>query len=174
MEPKFENRFTRSVEVEKELYKYSMTRTAASIILYIFVALLLLVNIMFIVFWGVDFINILTIALCLICIGMRPIQYQRAIKLTEKRLNELNNGQMPEIVTQITDTELISHSSDREEPVHIPLSSLKKLFITDNYYMIRTDAKMVYAFKKGLFTIGNEAVFASHIREIIAKNKSKK
>lgn len=174
MEPKFENRFTRSVEVEKELYKYSMTRTPASIILYIFIALLLAVNIMFIVFWGVDFINILTIALCLICIGMRPIQYQRAIKLTEKRLNELNNGQMPEIVTQITDTELISHSSDREEPAHVPINGLKKLFITENYYMIRTDSKLVYAFKKGLFTIGNEAEFVPYIQNVIAQSKSKK
>ncbi|MBQ7219203.1 MAG: YcxB family protein, partial [Ruminococcus sp.] len=97
-----------------------------------------------------------------------------AIQAAKKRYAEQTNNHGEITVTEtVTDEVLISDSTAREEPLEVPLSHIKKLFTTNNFYMVVTSEKMIYAFKKGAFTLGTEEAFTAFMTQQIEHNKRK-
>lgn len=174
MEPKFVNRFIRSFEVEQELYRSLLLCSPPIIACYIILGIVLTVDIALCVFTGLAYAYMAVFAMCVIVLFVLFFRYFSAISASKARFAEDTNNKGEVTVTaSLTEDMLISESSDREEPVKVPYSDLTNHFITKHYYMIRTKEKMVYAFKKGSFTVGKEDDFIPFIQQIIDKNKRK-
>ena len=99
-------------------------------------------------------------------------QFHASDVSSRKRFAEdTNNKGVVTVTATLTDEELISESSDREDPVLILHSEFTKVFVTKHYYMIQTVEKMVYVFKKGAFSVGKEEEFLPYVQQIIESNK---
>ena len=55
--------------------------------------------------------------------------------------------------------------------MEVPFQKFSKVFETQHYYMLYTDDRMVYVFKKGAFEAGSEEEFLPYIRQQIDNNK---
>lgn len=174
MQPKYVNRFQRSFEIEQELYRYLHLTSPPIIASLIILGVILTANLAMCVFIGLAYANLAVFAMCVIVLFVLFYRYYAAIQAGKKRLAEdTNNKGAITVTATLTDEELISESSDREEPVAVPCSSFTKVFVTRHYYMIQTAEKMVYVFKKGAFSVGDENDFLPYIRLVIENNKSR-
>lgn len=174
MKPKFVSRFPRSFEIERELYRYMHLTSPPIIACYILLGIVLVVNLVLCLAVGLIYANMAIFAMCGIALFVLFFRYFAAMKAGKARHTEDTNNKGEITVTAtLTDDELISESSDREEPINVPLSQFKTVFATKHYYMIQTDERMVYVFKKDAFTVGKEEEFLPYVRQIIEKNKSR-
>ncbi len=172
MDPKYVNRFTRSFEVEQELYRYMHLTSTPIIVSLALIATVLLVDVAAGVLYGMNYANMAVFAMAVIVLLILFYRYYSAVKAAKSRFEEDTNNKGEVTVTAtITEDRLISESSDREEPVEVPFRAFQKAFVTKHYYMIYTDERMVYAFRKGAFTVGDEAGFFPYIRQLVNKNK---
>lgn len=174
MDPIFVNQFPRTFDVEKELYQYIHITSPSSLVCFITLALVIVVNLGVCLIFGLLYANLAVFAMAIIVLLFMVVRYYTAIQAAKKRYAEQTNNHGEITVTEtITDEELISESTAREEPLEVPLSDLKKMFVTKNYYMIITAEKMIYAFKKGAFTLGSEEEFTAFMTQQIEHNKRK-
>ncbi|MBQ3418340.1 MAG: YcxB family protein [Ruminococcus sp.] len=174
MEPKFVNRFQRSFDVEKELYLYLHITAPPMLISLIILGVTAVVNLIVCLVCGLTYANLAVFAMCFIVLCIILYRYYAAIQAGRSRLKEETNNKGEITVTASLDgDELISESTAREEPVYVPFSQLKKVFVTKNFYMIQTEEKMVYVFKKGAFSVGKEEDFLPYVRQLIEHNKKK-
>ena len=136
---------------------------------------LFVVNIVMCLISGLLYANMAVFAMVVIVLFVLFYRYYSAIQAGKKRLAEDTNNKGEVTVTAtLTDEELISESSDREEPVTVPFSHFLKVFVTKHYYMIQTTDKMVYVFKKDAFSVGKEEEFLPYVQQIIENNKRKR
>ncbi len=172
MQPKFVNRFKRSFEVEQELYRYLYLTSPAIIASYVILGIVLITDIILCLVSGLLYAYMAVFAMCVIVLFIMFFRYFSAIQAAKARFAEDTNNKGEVTVTAtLTDDMLISKASDREEPIKVPYADLNNLFITNHYYMIRTTEKMVYVFKKGAFSVGNEEEFLPYVRQIVENNK---
>ena len=174
MKPRFVNRFQRSFEVEQELYRYLHLSSPAIIASYIILGVVLVTDIILCLVTGLVYAYMAVFAMCVIVLFILFFRYFSAIQAAKARFAEdTNNKGTVTVTATLTDDELISEASDRDDPIKIACSHFKKVFVTKHYYMLQTDEKMVYVFKKGAFSVGNEEEFLPHIQQVIARNKQK-
>ena len=174
MNPKFVNRFQRSFEVEQELYRYLHLSSPAIIACYIISGVVLVTDIVLCLTTGLVYAYMAVFAMCVIVLFVLFFRYFSAIRAAKARFaEETNNKGAVTVTASLTDTTLISESSDRETPIEVACSHFKKVFVTKHYYMIQTDEKMIYVFKKGAFSVGNEEEFLPCLRQVIDNNKQK-
>lgn len=174
MEPKYENKFTRTFDVERELYKYMHLQSPSSIACFVILGIVAVVNLVMCIIAGFAYVNMAVFIMCVIVIFVMFFRYYSSLKTAEKRLREDTRGATDIEITAILDGEdLISKSSDRDKETVVPYSNFRKIFATKSFYMIQTDAKLVYVFKKGCFTIGSEADFIPYVNRILEHNKRK-
>ncbi len=171
MEPKFVNRFIRSFEIEKELYRYQHLTSKPIIICYIMLGIVIVINLAMCIANGLAYANMSIFAMCFIILFVLFFRYYSAITIAKRRFNEDTNNKGEIVVTTtLNGEELISESSDREKPITVAYSQFKKVFFTKNYYMIQTSGEMIYAFRKNAFTLGSEEDFLNYINQIFKKN----
>lgn len=172
MQPKFVNRFQRSFEVEKELYRYLYLSSPAIIASYIILGVVLITDIILCLVSGLLYAYMAVFAMCVIVLFVLFYRYFSAMQAAKSRFAEdTNNKGTVTVTATLTDDMLISDSSDRDESIEVPYADLKKLFVTKHYYMIQTSEKMVYVFKKGAFSVGKEEEFLPYVRQLIENNK---
>jgi hypothetical protein len=175
MKENFVNEFQRSFEIEKELYRYTYLTSPAIIACYIILGVVLITDIVLCIIGGLAYAYMAVFAMCMIVLFVLFFRYYSAMQAGKKSFAEdTNNKGEVTVTTTMTDEELISESSDREKPIFVPHKNILKVFETEHYYMIQTSDRMVYVFKKGAFSVGEEADFLPYIRQIIENNKRKR
>ena len=175
MNPKFLNRFIRTFEVERELYRYMYLTSPLSLAALIILATVLVIDIVASIILGMNYANMAVFAMCVILLFVMFFRYFSAIQSGKARFAEDTNNKGEVTVTStVTEGMLISETSDRETPVEVPFKKFKKVFETKNYYMLYTDEKMVYVFKKGAFEKGKEEEFLPYISRQIENNKHRR
>ena len=172
MNPKFLNRFIRTFEVEQELYRYMNLTSPLNLAALIILAAVLIIDVAASIILGLNYANMAVFAMCIILRFVLFFRYFSAIQKGKARFAEdTNNKGEVTVTTTVTEGKLISETSDRETPVEVPFKKFKKIFATEHYYMLYTDEKMVYVFKKGAFEEGNEEEFLPYISQQIENNK---
>ena len=175
MNPKFVNRFTRSLEVEQELYRTIHLTGMPMMAVLVILSLVLVIDIAASILFGLSYANMAVFAMAVIALLVVFYRYYAAVQAAKKRFAEDTNNKGEVTVTaSLGDDMLVSESSDRAEPVRVPREKLRKAFVTKHYYMIYTDEKMVYVFKKGAVTVGDEAAFFPYLRELIDRNRRRR
>ncbi len=175
MTPKYVNRFQRSFDIEKELYRYLHLTSPPIIVSYILLGIVFGVNLAMSIVNGLAYANMAIFAMCVIVMFVLLFRYFSAVKAGGKRFSEDTNNKGEVTVTAtLTGEELISESSDREKPIKVAYSEFKKLFVTEHYYILLAGEGMVYAFKKGSFSAGNESEFIRYVTQIIEDNKRRR
>jgi hypothetical protein len=175
MKPKFESRFERSFEIEKELYLYLHITSPSMIVCFVLLGIVLVANTVSCLVFGLLYANLAVYAMGFIALFVLLYRYYAAMQAGKKRLAEdTNNKGAITVTATLTDEELISESSDRDDPIFVEFKHFKKVFETPHYYMIQTDDKMVYVFKKGAFSVGSEEEFLPFVGRILDRNKRKK
>lgn len=174
MDPRFVNRFQRSFEVEQELYRYLHLSSPAVIACYIILGVVLITDIILCLVSGLVYAYMAVFAMCVIVLFILFFRYFSAIQSAKARFTEDTNNKGEVTVTAaMTDDLLISEASDREAPIKVAYSHFRKVFVTKHYYMLQTDEKMVYVFKKGAFSVGSEEEFLPYLQQVIERNQRK-
>lgn len=172
MQPKFESQFERTFDIEQELYRYMHLTSPPMIASLVILGVIFVVNLVMMLFVGMLYANMAVLAMCVMVLFVLLLRYYLAVQAAKKRFAEdTNNKGVVTVTATLTDEELISESSDREDPVLILHSEFTKVFVTKHYYMIQTVEKMVYVFKKGAFSVGKEEEFLPYVQQIIESNK---
>lgn len=172
MQPKFESQFERTFDIEQELYRYMHLTSPPMIASLVILGVIFVVNLVMMLFVGMLYANMAVFAMCVMVLFVLLLRYYLAVQAAKKRFSEdTNNKGVVTVTATLTDEELISESSDREDPVLILHSEFTKVFVTKHYYMIQTVEKMVYVFKKGAFSVGKEEEFLPYVQQIIESNK---
>ena len=174
MNPRFVNRFQRSFEVEQELYRYLHLSSPAIIASCIILGVVLVTDIILCLVSGLVYAYMAVFAMCVIVLFILFFRYFSAIQAAKARYAEdTNNKGAVTVTATLTGEGLISEASDRNAPIEVACSHFKKVFVTKHYYMLQTDEKMVYVFKKGAFSVGNEEEFLPCLQQVIERNKQK-
>lgn len=175
MDSKFVNQFTRTFEVEKELYRYLHLTSPAMRAALIMIGAVMVIDVAASIVLGMNYANMAVFAMCCILLFVLFFRYYAAMQAAKQRYAEdTNNKGEVNVTATVTDDRLISESSDREEPVEVPLKNVYRVFETPHYYMLHTVDKMVYVFQKGAFTTGDEAAFLPFMQQLTANNKRRR
>ena len=175
MNPDFVSQFPREYQIEQELYRYLYLTAPMIVAVFIILGVVLVVNLVSVLLFGLLYANMAIFAMCGIVLFVMFFRYFSAIKTSQARFAEdTNNKGTITVTATICDGKLISGSSDREKPIEVACEHFKKAFETKHYYWVYTDDKMVYAFKKGAFSVGREEDFLPYIGKVIENKKSKK
>ncbi len=173
MEPKFVSEFTRSIDVEEEMYRYLFLSSPSNIVCWCILGVVAAANLVMMLIIGIAYANLAVLVMCIVLVFWMLYRYFTAVRISRKRLQELSGGNPIQLRAVLTDKELISESSDREQPTIVPFENLKAVFVTKHYYMIRTDARLIYAFRKGSFVVGREEEFLPAVKAVLERNKHK-
>lgn len=175
MNPDFVSQFPREYQIEQELYRYLYLTAPMIVAVFIILGVVLVVNLVSVLLFGLLYANMAIFAMCGIVLFVMFFRYFSAIKTSQARFAEdTNNKGTITVTATICDGKLISGSSDREKPIEVACEHFKKAFVTKHYYWVYTDDKMVYAFKKGAFSVGREEDFLPYINQVIQNKKRKK
>ena len=175
MNPDFVSQFPREYQIEQELYRYLYLTAPMIVAVFIILGVVLVVNLVSVLLFGLLYANMAIFAMCGIVLFVMFFRYFSAIKTSQARFAEdTNNKGAITVTATICDGKLISGSSDREKPIEVACEHFKKAFETKHYYWVYTDDKMVYAFKKGAFSVGREEDFLPYIGKVIENKKRKK
>ena len=174
MNPDFVSQFPREYQIEQELYRYLYLTAPMIVAVFIILGVVLVVNLVSVLLFGLLYANMAIFAMCGIVLFVMFFRYFSAIKTSQARFAEdTNNKGTITVTATICDGKLISGSSDREKPIEVACEHFKKAFETKHYYWVYTDDKMVYAFKKGAFSVGREDDFLPYIDQVIQNKKRK-
>ncbi len=175
MNPDFVSQFPREYQIEQELYRYLYLTAPMIVAVFIILGVVLVVNLVSVLLFGLLYANMAIFAMCGIVLFVMFFRYFSAIKTSQARFAEdTNNKGTITVTATLCDGKLISGSSDREKPIEVACEHFKKAFETKHYYWVYTDDKMVYAFKKGAFSVGREEGFLPYIGKVIENKKRKK
>ncbi len=175
MNPDFVSQFPREYQIEQELYRYLYLTAPMIVAVFIILGVVLVVNLVSVLLFGLLYANMAIFAMCGIVLFVMFFRYFSAIKTSQARFAEdTNNKGTITVTATICDGKLISGFSDREKPIEVACEHFKKAFETKHYYWVYTDDKMVYAFKKGAFSVGREEDFLPYIGKVIENKKRKK
>ena len=174
MNPEFVSQFPREYQIEQELYRYLYLTSPMVVAAYIILGVVLVVNLISVLVFGLLYANMAIFAMCGIVLFVMFFRYFSAIKTSQARFAEdTNNKGTVTVTATLCDGKLISESSDREKPIEVSCGHFKKAFETNHYYWVYTDDKMVYAFKKGAFSVGREEDFLPYVSRVIENKKRK-
>lgn len=175
MDSIFVNQFSRTFEVEKELYRYLHLTAPPMRAALMIIGTVMVIDVAASIVLGMNYANMAVFAMCIILLFVLFFRYFSAIQRGKERFAEdTNNKGKVTVTSTVTEGKLISETSDRETPVEVPFKNVKKVFVTEHYYMLYTDEKLVYAFKKGAFEKGKEEEFLPFIRNRIESNKRRR
>ncbi|MBQ3417174.1 MAG: hypothetical protein IJH32_05000 [Ruminococcus sp.] len=174
MEPLFVNEYTRTFDTDREMFQYEYFKKPESIGGYIGSAIIIIACIVWRILGGPLYILIFPVFITALLAGV-IISYFKSMKISKARLDEMTNGAgKMRIRMELSESELICFNEDTENKITIPASQLKRGFVTENYYMIITDGKLVYAFQKGCFTVGKDDEFYSYCNKLLINNRLNK
>ncbi|MBQ6153204.1 MAG: hypothetical protein IJJ15_05615 [Ruminococcus sp.] len=171
MGPLFVNEYTRTFETDHELYQYEFFKKPENLGCYIGCAIIIIGCVVWCLLGGPLYLLIVPVFIIAVLVGL-IIRYFKTMNICKTRLDETTNGAgKTRIRMELTESELIYFNENTENKITIPVSQLKRGFVTKNYYMIMTDGKLVYTFQKGCFTVGKEEEFYSYCNNMLINNR---
>ena len=148
----FENHYTRTPELIKELYRYLYFKRPFMVFIYILFVLSFLANMGALIVSpsGYPSDNISFIIFIPLFFALEYGFYVNSVKSTITRDKETNNGKALEIKTYVTD-EFIRFSFSTGSITELPYSNIKKVIQTKNLILLHSKANLLYTFHKGAF-----------------------
>lgn len=166
MEVIFKNNTTLNESYVKQVTRATVFKRPAVISLYVISALLLIISTCLLVINGkfimIGFLFPIAIIAALFFL------YFSTVKLNIRRLREI--GGFFEIVTEVTD-DGICQIPDGKTAVNLPFQDVLCAVTSKNYIFVISKGKIVYAFSKNGFSIGNDASFLSFLKSMGIKVK---
>lgn len=164
MEIRFENRYTRDEQTAKEIYKYWYFRRPIFIALYVILALYIPACIFGLMF---DFEDarefIAPVIMAIVAPVMMFVSYRSQVSTMVKRDREMAQGGEVVCEVSVSDEEFAVTSLGNRTAIKI--YNAKKAYITTNYIVVLTAARLMVILKKDGFTLGDAESFISFLRE---------
>ena len=162
----FVNRFEHTREYYNEVYSYSFYRTPAAALR--FLILIIGAACMVIGLSILGFLNVLTliIVFAYVVIGcfILVLRYMKFMNLKYKQGLELSGGEPAWAELTVTDRGIEVFNEGSEKTVSISFERIKSFGKTKNYYILITEAKIYWTFKKDGFVKGRTDDFLSFLR----------
>lgn len=158
MEYRFENHYTRTPELLKELYAHLYFLRPVSIVVYCILTVLAVVNLIFNP--ANIFMNLVYFALILL---MEFFLFRKAVKLAvERDASRFGENQL-QVQTRVTEDEF--HCQYGESTTRtVALDDIKGIWQTKNLIVVRTKIKLVILVHKENFTVGDPEAFLAFLR----------
>ena len=100
------------------------------------------------------------------------ISYRSQVKAMVQRDKEMSHGEPLHCRISVSDDEMVLSTLESRSPISI--GNLKSAFITENYIVVITKARLMFIFKKDSFTVGDTESFLAFLREKNIKIKGQK
>ena len=164
METLFENRYVRTKEHIKEMYRYILFVGSGAIASHILTFVLIAINVAIIVTdKSMSSYSYIVIFVIITFPLMRVMNYFRAVNFTVNKDMELNNGGMAYISLDVREDvfTFASTSGSRSDVSYMELRSVKQ---TKNLILLSTDTNICYVFPKDSFTKGSAIGFKEFLK----------
>ena len=164
METLFENRYVRTKEHIKEMYRYILFVGSGAIASHILTLVLIAINVAIIVTdKSMSSYSYIVIFVIITFPLMRVMNYVRAVNFTVNKDMELNNGGMAYISLDVGEDifTFTSTSGSRSDVSYMELRSVKQ---TKNLILLSTDTNICYVFPKDAFTKGSATGFKEFLK----------
>ena len=162
MEILFENIFVRDKKTAKEIYGYWFFKKPTMVAMYSILAAYATACIVGLI---IDFESAKESAFPLFCALLLPvlmiISYSSQVKMMVDRDKEMGGGEGISCHVTVTDSELTLTAFDGKNSVSV--DNIKYAFLTKNYIVIVTKARLMYILKKDSFTIGDSDGFIAFL-----------
>ena len=165
METLFENRYVRTKEHVKEMYRYILFTGPSALMAYILTVVLLAINIalMAVENDGDYFFNFLILAVIVMFPVTRVVNYIKIVNFTLDRDMELNNGSPAYLSLDVYD-DVFNFTSTSGTRTDVSFLQLKIVRCTKNLILLSTDANICYVFPKDTFTKGSAIGFMEFLK----------
>ena len=164
METLFENRYVRTKEHIKEMYRYILFVGSGAIASHILTLVLVAINVAIIVTdKSMSSYSYIVIFVIITFPLMRVVNYVRAVNFTVNKDMELNNGGMAYISLDVREDifTFTSTSGSRSDVSYMELRAVKQ---TKNLILLSTDTNICYVFPKDSFTKGSAIGFKEFLK----------
>ena len=155
MDVLFQNKYTRTEEWIKECNRYALFRSPLMLVVHVLSALMIGNGLYELFFLRV--IGVPAFVAPILFYTVIILLYFRMNALTKKRNKEIY-GDNVEAVTDVAE-DGIKQTLSNGTQFRIPYQSIKRCAQTPHYILLISDAKIIYALRKGCFTIGFEEDF---------------
>ena len=161
MEVLFENSYTRDEKLIKEIYRYEYFRRKLLIIFDIAMILCLLSNVLILIvekhcYWGVFILAPLYFLYKFFC-------YWRQVRMILKRDQEVHGKEIS--VETIVTNEYIQNTASTGAVNQLAYENIRNVVQTKNLIYLRSEANLVYIFRKDAFTKGNAEDFIKFLKD---------
>ena len=164
METLFENRYVRTKEHIKDMYRYILFVGSGAIASHILTLVLVAINVAIIVTdKSMSSYSYIVIFVIITFPLMRVVNYVRAVNFTVNKDMELNNGGMAYISLDVREDifTFTSTSGSRSDVSYMELRAVKQ---TKNLILLSTDTNICYVFPKDSFTKGSAIGFKEFLK----------
>ena len=173
MEARFKNKFVRDEDTAKEIYKYWYFKKPLMVVVYVILGAYALSCILgFIIDFNSAKEAMPIFAMIVFFTAFIFISYRSQVKAMVQRDKEMSGGEALCCEISVSDDEITLSTLESRSPVS--MSNLKSAFITKNYVVVITKARLMFILKKDSFTIGDTESFVAFLREKGIKVKGKK
>lgn len=157
MEVLFENHYTRTPEILRELYQHLYFKRPVSIAIYVAFALAIIAAVIF----GGIFVN--SLIYFVIILVMQFFLYRKAVKMSIKRDESKFDTAQLYVQTRMSEEEL--HCRYGESTTRtVSVADIKGGWQTKNLIVLRTNIKLVIIIHKRNFTVGDCEGFVEFLR----------
>ena len=163
MDSLFENNYTRTLAITKELYRYWSFKRPFLVVFDILFGLFFVYHIIEYVVYHYSYNLIMSIYAPLFFL-LQFYLYHRAAKTVIKRDMEIMNGRFMNIKIIATD-QLIQNISSTGSISKVPYFKIEKVIQTKNLILLRSEAKLIYMLPKNSFTKGTPEEFIAFLRQ---------
>lgn len=169
----FENKFVRDKAVIKEIYTHWYFKRPLMIAIFAYFGLYLVACLFAMIFSPEELADLIyPIVVIIFALFMLFLVYISSVNTAAKRDSELANGGELLCTVSVTDSEITNSALESNNKVSF--DNVNRAFITKNYAVVVTKARIVYIFKKDSFTIGDTESFIAFLKSKGIKVRGKK
>ena len=172
MEALFKNKFVRDENTAKEIYGYWYFKKPLMIVVYAVLGVYALSCILgFIIDFNSAKEAMPVFAMIVFFTAFIFISYRSQVKAMVQRDKEMSGGDALCCEISVSDDEIILTALESRSPVS--MGNLKSAFMTKNYIVVITKARLMFILKKDSFTKGDAESFIAFLKEKGIKVKGK-
>lgn len=173
MDIRFENEFVRDEQTAKEIYGYWYFKKPIMIAMYVILGIYSLSCILgFIVDFESAKEAMPIFVMIIFVVALMLFSYRSQVKAMVQRDKEMSGGNPLNCRISVSDDEITLSTLENRTPVS--MSNLNGAFVTKNYIVVITKARLMFIFKKDSFTVGNSDGFIAFLKEKNIKIKGQK
>ena len=173
METLFENEFARDEGTAKEIYRYWYFKKPLLVVVYIYLGIYALSCILgFIIDFQSAKESMPIFVMVIFFLSFMLISYRSQVKAMIQRDKEISGGEPLCCKISVTEQQMTLSTLENRTPISI--DNLKSAFVTNNYIVVVTKARLMFILKKDGFTLGDCDGFIAFLREKGIKIRGKK